>query len=63
MAETITKETLPTAIKTDIMKVLQANQGNKLTTELVFGLHAQMSAIVSNGFKILDEITEPTCEG
>ena len=58
MAEPITKETLPTAIKTDIMKVLQSNQGNKLTTELIFGLHAQMSAIVSNGFKILGEISE-----
>ena len=63
MAEPITKETLPTAIKTDIMKYLQANQGNKLTTELVFGLHAQMSAIVSNGFKILNEISESTGEG
>lgn len=63
MAELITKETLLTTIKTDILKVLQTNQGNKLTTELVFGLHAQMSAIVSNGFKILDEITEATSEG
>ena len=59
MQDQVTLHNLPTILKNDILRILQTNQGNKITSELIFGLHAQIGRVIDAGLKEHVNLLEP----